>query len=177
MPAGVIAASRTAAGQPAPAATMLMQSVGRLYRVVGNARNNGPEMLSGALNIPSLRMEVLRCAGPPVALPDPRLPAERRSQLIGELMNARRDKGRANRADNPEARELARRRVDEAKRALGERGRGLVDRRRAGLEPAYGLQHALCGLVRRACCEPRVIGPRRASLSMGRAAAIKARPA
>jgi hypothetical protein len=53
--------------------------------------------------------------------PDPRLPAERRSQLIGELMNARRDKGRAIRADNPEARELARRRVDEAKRALGER--------------------------------------------------------
>jgi hypothetical protein len=53
---------------------------------------------------------------------DPRLPAGRRTQLMVELMNARRDKGRAMRADDAEARELAQQRVDEAKRALGERG-------------------------------------------------------
>ena len=53
---------------------------------------------------------------------DPRLPAERRTQLIGELMNAQRDKGRAIRADDAEAREVARQRVDEAKQELGERG-------------------------------------------------------
>jgi hypothetical protein len=53
---------------------------------------------------------------------DPRLPAERRTQLTGELMKARRDKGLAMRAGDAKARELARQRVDKAKRALGERG-------------------------------------------------------
>jgi hypothetical protein len=43
---------------------------------------------------------------------DPRLAAGRRTQLMG----------RALRADDAEARELALQRVDEAKRALGERG-------------------------------------------------------
>ncbi len=50
------------------------------------------------------------------------LPAARRAELSHELMNARRDKGRAMLAGNTESRERARQRVDEAKRALGERG-------------------------------------------------------
>jgi hypothetical protein len=44
--------------------------------------------------------------------PDPRLPAGRRTQLMGELMKARRDKYRAMRAYDAKARELARQRVD-----------------------------------------------------------------
>jgi hypothetical protein len=53
---------------------------------------------------------------------DPRLTAEHRAGLTCELMAARREKGRAMRAGDAEARELARRRVDAAKQALGERG-------------------------------------------------------
>src|ERR1700753_1206071 len=41
---------------------------------------------------------------------DPRLPAERRAELTRELMNARRDKGRAMRAGDDNAREAARQR-------------------------------------------------------------------
>jgi hypothetical protein len=53
---------------------------------------------------------------------DPTLPAERRETLTRELMKARRDKGRAMRAGDAKGREEARRRVDAAKHALGERG-------------------------------------------------------
>ena len=53
---------------------------------------------------------------------NPNLPATRRTELTRELMSARRDKGRAMRAGDGEAREKARQRVDEAKQALGERG-------------------------------------------------------
>ncbi|WP_089408479.1 hypothetical protein [Granulicella rosea] len=53
---------------------------------------------------------------------DPRLSPERRSELTKALMSARRDKKRAMRAGDAEAREQARRQVDEAKTALGERG-------------------------------------------------------
>lgn len=53
---------------------------------------------------------------------NPGLSAERRKELTRELMEARRDKGRALRAGDAEGRETARQRVDAAKQALGERG-------------------------------------------------------
>jgi hypothetical protein len=57
-----------------------------------------------------------------VALLEPNLPPDRRAELTGHLMTARRDKGRAIRADDAEGKEAARQRVDAAKQALGERG-------------------------------------------------------
>ena len=53
---------------------------------------------------------------------DPCLSAERRAELTSELMQARRDKGRAMRSGDEEGRQDARQRVDTAKQALGERG-------------------------------------------------------
>ena len=53
---------------------------------------------------------------------DPRLSTERRKELTRQLMNARRDKGRAQRQGDVDAREKARKRVDDAKLAIGERG-------------------------------------------------------
>ncbi len=53
---------------------------------------------------------------------DPSLPPERKAELTRDLMLAMRDKGRAMRAGDAEAREAARQRVDAAKLALGERG-------------------------------------------------------
>ncbi len=53
---------------------------------------------------------------------DPRLPEDERARLTRELMAARRDKGAAVRRGDDAAREDARRRVEAAKRALGERG-------------------------------------------------------
>jgi hypothetical protein len=53
---------------------------------------------------------------------DPRIPEERRQQLVNELMQARRDVGRARRAGDAEAEQAARARVHECKVALGERG-------------------------------------------------------
>jgi hypothetical protein len=53
---------------------------------------------------------------------DPRLPDEERDRLTRELMAARREKGAAVRRGDGAAREAARRRVDAAKHALGERG-------------------------------------------------------
>ena len=53
---------------------------------------------------------------------NPALPAEQREVLVHELMLARSAKGQAMRANNSAAREAARRRVDAAKHALGERG-------------------------------------------------------
>ena len=53
---------------------------------------------------------------------NPNLPEPERARLTAELMSARRDKGAAMRANDTEAREAARRRVDAAKIALGERG-------------------------------------------------------
>ena len=53
---------------------------------------------------------------------NPHLPAAQRQRLVHELMDARRAKGRALRANDPAARELARQRIDAAKQALGERG-------------------------------------------------------
>ena len=51
---------------------------------------------------------------------DPRLTPERRAELVTELMEARREVGRAKRNGGDTA--PARARVDTAKRALGERG-------------------------------------------------------
>ena len=53
---------------------------------------------------------------------DPSIPEERRQQLVNELMQARRDVGRAKRAGDAEAEREARARVHECKVALGERG-------------------------------------------------------
>ena len=53
---------------------------------------------------------------------DPRLPEDRRRELVRELMSARRDVGAAKRADDPQAERHARDRVHAAKVALGERG-------------------------------------------------------
>ena len=53
---------------------------------------------------------------------NPALGAEERGRLTRELMKARRDVGAARRAADPDAERDARRRVHEAKVALGERG-------------------------------------------------------
>lgn len=53
---------------------------------------------------------------------DPALSEERRARLVAELMSARRDVGTALRRGDAAAERAARERVDEAKRALGERG-------------------------------------------------------
>jgi hypothetical protein len=53
---------------------------------------------------------------------NPALPEEERRRLVHELMAARRDVGKALRAGDAEAEAAARRRVNDAKVALGERG-------------------------------------------------------
>ncbi|MCD2322586.1 hypothetical protein LQ953_00975 [Sphingomonas sp. IC-56] len=53
---------------------------------------------------------------------DPALPAERREQLVAELMTARRAVGAARKTSDPVAEAQARAAVDAAKIALGERG-------------------------------------------------------
>lgn len=53
---------------------------------------------------------------------DPSIPAERREELVSELMDARRAVGAALRGGNPVAEKEARAHVHAAKVALGERG-------------------------------------------------------
>ncbi len=53
---------------------------------------------------------------------NPGLSSEAKQPLVRELMQARRQKGEAMRKNDGPRREAARRRVDEAKRQLGERG-------------------------------------------------------
>jgi hypothetical protein len=53
---------------------------------------------------------------------NPHLPADRREQLVRDLMRARAAVGRAKRAGDAAAVKAARKRVDAAKVALGERG-------------------------------------------------------
>ena len=53
---------------------------------------------------------------------NPNLPEEERRRLVNELMAARRDVGKALRDGDAEAEASARRRVHDAKVALGERG-------------------------------------------------------
>jgi hypothetical protein len=53
---------------------------------------------------------------------NPALSGQERQVLVNELMAARSAKGKAMRADDALAREAARKRVDAAKHALGERG-------------------------------------------------------
>jgi hypothetical protein len=62
-----------------------------------------------------VRGRLWRCSNPALA-------ADEREQLVKELMAARHAKGVAMRADDAAGREAARRRVDAAKIALGERG-------------------------------------------------------
>ncbi len=54
---------------------------------------------------------------------DPSIPDRLRTELVGELMSARREVGAAQRAGDDSRTASARARVDDAKRALGERGR------------------------------------------------------
>ena len=54
---------------------------------------------------------------------DPRLPEERRKELVSELMEARREVGAAKRNEDADAEREARDRVHQAKVALGERGK------------------------------------------------------
>ncbi len=76
-------------------------------------------------------------AAPPLVTPDgrylvvrgrlwrranPALPPEARARLVQELMAARREVGRTQRAGDPEGLQAARARVHAAKVALGERG-------------------------------------------------------
>ena len=53
---------------------------------------------------------------------DPSIPEQRRKQLVGELMAARRAVGEAKQANDKRAGRMARGRVHAAKVALGERG-------------------------------------------------------
>ncbi|QYF93550.1 hypothetical protein KY495_23315 [Massilia sp. PAMC28688] len=55
-------------------------------------------------------------------LSNPALPSEQRQLLVDQLMSARRRVGVAKKAGDVEAERSARSAVDEAKRALGERG-------------------------------------------------------
>ena len=53
---------------------------------------------------------------------NPHLPADERERLVRDLMHARADVARANRANDDGLRRDARRRVQQAKEGLGERG-------------------------------------------------------
>ncbi len=53
---------------------------------------------------------------------NPELPEAQRQEWVQRLMRARRGVAQAKRADDPQAEREARDQVDEAKRALGERG-------------------------------------------------------
>lgn len=74
----------------------------------------------GVLSTPDGRYIVVR--GRLWRRADPSLPEERRTELVAELMSARRAVRAASSADDREALADARRRVDAAKIALGERG-------------------------------------------------------
>ena len=74
---------------------------------------------------------------------DPEIPKQLRAELVAELMDARRAVGRLGRHDDPAGVALARRRVADAKVALGERGRPWWEQandtdRRSRLEAACG---------------------------------------
>lgn len=75
---------------------------------------------SGPLETPDGRYIVVR--GRLWRRTDPRLSEERRSELVHELMDARRAKKSAIAGGDHEAIDRAKRRVDAAKTALGERG-------------------------------------------------------
>lgn len=66
---------------------------------------------------------------------DPSLTPERRQELVNELMQARRDVGRAKRLHDAELERDARRRVHAAKVALGERGQPWWERESASKPP------------------------------------------
>ena len=76
--------------------------------------------MSGALETPDGRYIVVR--GRLWRRSDPSIPEGRRAELVQELMAARRAKKDARAADDAGAVEEARKRVDAAKTALGERG-------------------------------------------------------
>lgn len=88
----------------------------------GGPLNAGPpaEPDEGPLTTPDGRYLVVR--GRLWRRSDPRVPEERRQELVADLMTARRDKGRALETGDAAAREDARQRVEAAKQGLGERG-------------------------------------------------------
>jgi len=71
---------------------------------------------------------------------NPGLAPDVRQELVDQLMRARRQVGIAKKANDTEA----------------ERAAGMVDRRRAGLQPPHGRQHAVCRLVRGPGLESRL---------------------
>ena len=77
-----------------------------------------PSNVKQPLRTPDGRYMVVR--GRLWRLSNPGIPAERRTALVQELMDARRGLRKSN--VNPASREQARGRVDAAKTALGERG-------------------------------------------------------
>ena len=79
---------------------------------------------------------------------DPSLSAAERERLERELMRARSALGRARRAGDDTGRASARRAIDAAKVALGERGAPWWTDVRPGLEPPDGREHPLLRLVR-----------------------------
>jgi hypothetical protein len=78
------------------------------------------EGVGGVLSTPDGRYIIVR--GRLWRREDPSLPDERRTTLVAELMSARREVGAASRSGDAEAIAGARRRVDAAKVAFGERG-------------------------------------------------------
>jgi hypothetical protein len=87
-----------------------------IVHVTDDPRRDDP----GPLTTPDGRYLVVR--GRLWRKSDPALPEHRRSELVAELMSARRAKRDAMAADDRDAREVARSRVDAAKVGLGERG-------------------------------------------------------
>jgi hypothetical protein len=86
---------------------------------------------------------------------DPTIDEARRTGLVDQLMVARRAVRGARQAFDREAEADARRAVDEAKRALGERGPVWWVDGASDLNRQLGEEHALCRLV----CEARSFRP------------------
>lgn len=99
----------------APAQMMVIQRTAR----AGKLRRAAAAAIDG-IRTPDGRYLVVR--GRLWRTADPSLSQSERTGWVGELMEARREMGRARRAGDPEAGRIARAAVDEAKRRLGERG-------------------------------------------------------
>jgi len=92
----------------------------RSGRMVGAQTNLGEQLAGDHPVTPDGRYFVVR--GRLWRMADPRLSPARRASLVAKLMAARRDVGAALRAADKKRLREARARVDETKRALGERG-------------------------------------------------------
>ena len=74
---------------------------------------------------------------------NPDLDEAERADLVGRLTAARWAIRDAKKAADREAEAAAHMAVDEVKRALGETRSGVVGRRLAGFQPAYGEEHSI----------------------------------